>query len=172
MVGRGICYTEGLLLYLAPSSGRLTLMAARITRTLSGLRMRMNGQTSKSSLQLGINGLLIATVVVAATIAIVLYLRKPIRDAKKIQTGDSAQQVHELMGSPETVFNTDAELRQSVLAPMSFVFTDTGNTMSDVPVSKLPIVEDRAEWFPVGPTAGHLVYYNDGGVQIVFWGGT
>ena len=34
---RDRCYTQGLLLYLAPSSGRPTLMAARITRTLSCL---------------------------------------------------------------------------------------------------------------------------------------
>ena len=132
----------------------------------------MNRQGSKSLLQIGITGLLIATVVVAAMIASVRYLRKPIRDAKKIQTGDSAQRVHELMGSPEIVFETDAELRQSDLAPMSFVFSDTDNTMSDVPVSQLPVVNNRAEWFPMGPTAGHLVCYNDDGVVIVFWGGT
>ena len=55
---------------------------------------------------------------------------------------------------------------------MSFVFTDTGNTMSDVPVTKLPVVPDRAEWFEYTPTAGHLVYYNDDRVEIVLWGGT
>ena len=35
MAGRDQCYTQGLVFYLAPSSGRLILMAARITRTLS-----------------------------------------------------------------------------------------------------------------------------------------
>ena len=35
LAGHGICYTQGLILYLAPSSGRPALMAARITRTLS-----------------------------------------------------------------------------------------------------------------------------------------
>ena len=35
MAGRDRCYTEGFIFYLAPSSGRPTLMAARITRTLS-----------------------------------------------------------------------------------------------------------------------------------------
>ena len=37
LVGRGIGYTQGLMFYLAPSSGRPIRMAARITRTLSGL---------------------------------------------------------------------------------------------------------------------------------------
>ena len=37
-VGRDRCYTEGLIFYLAPSSGRPTLMAARITRTLFRLK--------------------------------------------------------------------------------------------------------------------------------------
>ena len=35
MAGRDRCYTEGLIFYLAPSSGRQTGFAARITRTLS-----------------------------------------------------------------------------------------------------------------------------------------
>ena len=39
LVGRGICHTQGLIFYLAPSSGRHTLMAARITRTLYGFEM-------------------------------------------------------------------------------------------------------------------------------------
>ena len=133
---------------------------------------RMAERRPKSPLQFGVAGLLIATTVVAAMIWSISYLRKPIRDARKIKPGDSTQRVHELMGSPGIVFETDAELRQSDLAPMSFVFTDTGNTMSDVTVSQLPVVNNRAEWFPMGPTAGHLVYYNDDGVQIVFWGGT
>ena len=132
----------------------------------------MNRQGPKSSLQYGVITLLLATVVVAALLTAFLYLRKPIRDAKKIKPGDSAQRVHQLLGSPKTVFETDAELRQSELSPMSFVFKDTGNTMSDVPVSRLPVVNNHAEWFPIGPTAGHLVYYNDEGVEIVFLGGT
>ena len=80
--------------------------------------------------------------------------------------------MHQLLGQPETTFESDAELRQSDLVPMSFVFTDTTNTTSDVPVSQLPMVSNRAEWFPIGPTAGHLVYYDEDGVEIVFWGGT
>ena len=133
---------------------------------------RMNSQASKSSLRIGTRGLLIATVVVAVLLSTILYVQKPIRDAQKIRLGDSAQRVHQLLGPPENAFESDAELRQSDLVPMSFVFTDTTNTMSDVPVSQLPMVSYRAEWFPMGPTAGHLVYYNDDGVEIVFWGGT
>ncbi|MFT7631886.1 MAG: hypothetical protein ACI87E_002926, partial [Mariniblastus sp.] len=133
---------------------------------------RMNSQASKSSLRFGTRGLLIATVVVAVLISTILYVRKPIRDARKIRLGDSAQRVHQLLGPPGTAFESDAELRQSDLVPMSFVFTDTTNTMSDVLASQLPMVNYRAEWFPMGSTAGHLVYYNKDGVEIVFWGGT
>ena len=133
---------------------------------------RMNSQASKSSLRIGTRGLLIATVVVAVLISCILYLQRPIRNARKIRPGDSPQRVHRLLGQPETTFKSDAELRQSDLVPMSFVFTDTTNTMSDVPVSQLPMVSNRAEWFPMGPTAGHLVYYDEDGVEVVFWGGT
>ena len=40
LVGRGICYTQGLVFYLAPFSGRQTLMAARITWTLCALAQK------------------------------------------------------------------------------------------------------------------------------------
>lgn len=125
-----------------------------------------------NSFRFDIRTLFIAAAVVAGLLATVYYLRKPIRDAKQIQKGDTGDRVHQLLGAPTTVFETDAGLRRSELGPMSFVFTDTGNTMPDVPVTKLPIVTDRAEWFEYTPTAGHLVYYNDDRVEIVFWGGT
>ena len=131
----------------------------------------MDSQPS-NSFRFGIRILFIATALVAGLFATVHYLRKPIRDAKHIQQGDTVDRVHQLLGSPTTVFETDAALRRSEFGPMSFVFTDTGNTMSDVPVTKLPVVTDRAEWFEYTPAAGHLVYYNDGRVEIVFWGGT
>ena len=127
----------------------------------------MNSQPSKSSLRIGTRGLFI-TVVVAVLIACILYLQRPIRNARKIRPGDSPQRAHRLLGQPETTFKSDAELRQSDLVPMSFVFTDTTNTMSDVPVSQLPMVSNRAEWFPTGPTAGHLVYYDEDGVEVFF----
>ena len=132
----------------------------------------VNSQPSQSSLRIGTRGLFIATVVAAVLISCFLYVLRPIRNARKIRLGDSAQRVHQLLGQPETTFESDAELRQSDLVPMSFVFTDTTNTTSDVPVSQLPMVSNRAEWFPIGPTAGHLVYYDEDGVEIVFWGGT
>ena len=42
MVGRGICYTQGLILYIALLFGRQTLMAARITWTLSDLEANLS----------------------------------------------------------------------------------------------------------------------------------
>ncbi|MDC0294383.1 hypothetical protein OAU26_08930 [Mariniblastus sp.] len=132
----------------------------------------MNSQPPKSSLRIGTHGLLIATVVIAVLISWFLYVQRPIRNARKIRPGDSVQRVYQLLGQPESTFESDAELRQSDLVPMSFVFTDTTNTTSDVAVSQLPMVSNRAEWFPIGPTAGHLVYYDEDGVEIVFWGGT
>ena len=119
-----------------------------------------------------ITALLVAATLFVGVFAAVHYLRSPIRDAMQIQQGDTVDRVHQLLGAPTTVFETDADLRRSELGPMSFVFTDTGNTMSDVPVTKLPVVNGRAEWFEYTTTAGHLVYYNEEGVEVVFWGGT
>lgn len=121
---------------------------------------------------IGIPILFIATAVVVGLLATVYSLRKPIRDAKQIQQGDPVDRVHQWLGAPTAVFETDAALRRSEFGPMSFVFTDTGNTMPDVPVAKLPVVTGRTEWFEYAPTAGHLVYYIDDRVEIVFWGGT
>jgi len=131
----------------------------------------MNLKTS-NSFRFGIRTLIIATALVAGLLATVYSLRKPIRDAKQIQQGDTVDRVHQLLGTPTTVFETDPALRRSEFGPKSFVFTDTGNTVSDAPVTKLPVVSDRAEWFEYTPTAGHLVYFNDDRVEIVFWGGT
>ena len=69
---------------------------------------------------------------------------------------------------PQFVFNSDAELRGSILRPMSFVFSDTRDTVFDLPISKLPAVKNYAEWFEYTPTAGHLVYYGDDGVEVVY----
>jgi hypothetical protein len=100
-----------------------------------------------------------------------LYLlRAPIRNAAKIEPGDTAERVHELLGEPNAVFHSTAELRASYLGPMSYVFTDrAGHT--GIPVEQLPPVATRAEWFEYA-SAGHLVYYDDNGVTDVLWGGT
>ena len=126
----------------------------------------------KSPFQFGISALLIATAVCSVLVGGIVYLRKPISDARQIQTGDSPDRVRELLGDPTTVFNSDAELRGSILRPMSFVFSDTRDTVFDLPVSKLPPVKKYAEWFEYTPTAGHLVYYDENGVETVYWGGT
>jgi hypothetical protein len=125
-----------------------------------------------NSWHLGSKALILASALLVGLLATAHHLRKPIRDAKKIQQGDGVDRVHRLLGSPTTVFETDAELRRSELEPMSFVFTDTGNNLSDVPVAELPVVTGRAEWFEYTPTAGHLVFFKDDHVEIVFWGGT
>ncbi len=121
---------------------------------------------------IGITILCVAIAVIGGLVGTVYSLRKPIRDAKQIQQGDTTGRVHQVLGTPTTVFATDAELRRSKLGPMSFAFTDTGDSMSDVPVTELPVVTGRAEWFEYAPTAGHLVYYTDDQVELVFWGGT
>ena len=70
------------------------------------------------------------------------------------------------------MFESDADLRRSELGTNSFVFADTTDAIPDVSVAELPVVTVRAEWFEYTATAGHLVYYNDEGVEVVFWGGT
>ena len=120
----------------------------------------------------GIRALFVATAVILALLAPVVYLRAPIRSAKQIKQGDTVDRVHQLLGAPTTVFETDADLRRSELGTNSFVFADTTNTVSEVSVAELPVVTGRAEWFEYTATAGHLVYYNDERVEIVFWGGT
>ena len=132
----------------------------------------METQSKRPSVQFSIKGLLIAFVVVAVLVSVACYLTKSVRGARKIQTGDSSARVRELLGSPTEVFYSDAEMRTSILGPMSYVFSDVNGKISEVPVSKLPVVAARAEWFEYTPTAGHLVYYDEQGVQVVFWGGT
>ena len=132
----------------------------------------MESQFKRSPIQFRINALLIATVIVALLATGVHYLRKPIRDGRQIRTGDSSSQVHELLGTPTLVFNSDVEMRASYLTSKSFVFSDTHKKLSSVPVPKLPLVTTYAEWFEYTSTAGHLVYYDEYGVEFVFWGGT
>ena len=64
-----------------------------------------------------ITALLVATPLVVGVFAAVHYLRSPIRDAKQIQQGDTVDRVHQLLGAPTTVFETDADLRRSDLGP-------------------------------------------------------
>lgn len=119
-----------------------------------------------------ITALLVAATLFVVVFAVVHYLRKPIRGAKQIQQGDTIDRVHQLLGAPTTVFETDADLRRSELGTNSFVFADTTDTVPEVSVAELPVVTGRAEWFEYTATAGHLVYYNDDGVEVVFWGST
>ena len=84
--------------------------------------------------------MLIAISAVAVIIAVVVFLRNPPARVRQVRIGDSPRRVHELLGPPQTIFASDAELRQSDLVPMSFVFEDIRNTMSDVPASRLPVV--------------------------------
>jgi hypothetical protein len=100
----------------------------------------------------------------------VYLIRTPIRNASKIKPGDSAAQVHELLGEPDEVFATTEQLRTSYLGPMSYVFTERDGR-SGIALDDLPPVVTRAEWFEYG-SAGHLVYYNEQGVVDVLWGGT
>lgn len=100
----------------------------------------------------------------------ILVLRSPIRTAAKIHPGDSASDVHKLLGKPEAIFKTTEELRSSYLRPMSYVFTERSGG-AEILIDELPAVVGRAEWFGYS-SAGHLVYYNDNGVTEVFWGGT
>ena len=68
MVGRGICYTLGSIFYFAPSSGRHTLMAARITRTLSALKInetRASMEEPKLKASFNISTLLLLTTLIA-----------------------------------------------------------------------------------------------------------
>jgi len=123
-------------------------------------------------MRFGRTALLAATVLLAGLFAVDHYLRKPIRAAKQIQPGDRVERVHELLGSPTAVFETDAELRRSALGPRSFAFTEPGSAGSDVPLAMLPVVTGRAEWFESTPTAGHLVYFEDDRVELVYRGGT
>lgn len=99
------------------------------------------------------------------------FLRAPIRQAAKVQRGDSAAEVHKRLGKPDAVFHTTLELRESYLGPMDYVFTDWSGQKSDLTVDQLPDVKTRAEWFGYS-SAGHLVYYDDTGVIDVYWGGT
>ena len=131
----------------------------------------MKSQTLASA-PLGIRALFVATAVILAFIAPVVYLRAPIRSARQIQQGDTVDRFHQLLGAPTTVFESDADLRRSELGTNSFVFADTTDAIPEVSVGELPVVTVRAEWFEYTATAGHLVYYNDEGVEVVFWGGT
>jgi hypothetical protein len=109
----------------------------------------------------------IGLVVIVATI---YGLRAPIRNAAKIQRGDAAATVHGLMGVPDAVFSTTAEIQGSFLGPGSYVFTDESGRRG-ILLSELPPVITRAEWFEYA-SAGHLVYYDEKGVAEVFWAGT
>lgn len=115
---------------------------------------------------------LVGTTLVAGVFAAVYHSRKTIRDAKRIKHGDTVGRVHQLLGAPTTAFETDADLRRSEFGPSSFVFNDTANTASEVPVTKLPVVTGRAEWTKYASAAVHLVYYDEDGVTVVFWGDT
>jgi hypothetical protein len=113
----------------------------------------------------------VVTLTLCALAAVGIYVaRSPFRNAAKIQRGDSASDVHKLLGEPEAVFKTTEELRSSYLRPMSYVFTDKSGR-SGISVDELPSVVSHAEWFGYA-SAGHLVYYDDNGVTDVFWGGT
>jgi hypothetical protein len=113
----------------------------------------------------------VATIVTLASVAAAVYvLRAPLRNAAKIQRGDAAARVHGLMGEPDAVFLTTAELQSSILGPGSYVFADRSGR-SGIRLDELPPVVTRAEWFEYA-SAGHLVYYDENGVAEVFWGGT
>ena len=88
LVGREICYTEGLILYLAQSSGRQTGFAARITRTLYRLKLDaeypMKNQHSAgrhSSIRLSL-GFLLVVCLIAGPVLAFAYMNWP-RDLYK-----------------------------------------------------------------------------------------
>ncbi len=132
----------------------------------------MESKLENSPIQFDITALLTITAIAALLATGVHYLRKPIRDGKQIRPGNSSAQVHELLGTPTQVFYSNAELRASQLISESFVFSSTDKNQSGVPALHLPFVAAYTEWFEYTPSAGHLVYYDEKGVRIVFWGGT
>jgi hypothetical protein len=106
----------------------------------------------------------------AIVAAVVYVVQAPIRNASRIKVGDDAARVHRLLGPPEAIFETTAELKESYLGPMSFVFSDDIGG-SGMKLDDLPPVAARVEWFEY-ESAGHLVYYDENGVTRVLWGGT
>ena len=101
----------------------------------------------------------------------VYLLRKPQVNAKHIRIGDSIERVHQIMGSPTEVYYSTAELRGSILYPMSYVFRDLAGNQTGIPANELPDVKIRVEWFE-WLSAGTLVYYDENGVTEIYWGGT
>lgn len=114
--------------------------------------------------------LLIATAIIACLMAGLVYLRKPISDAKRIRVGYSLEQVHEVLGAPTTVFKTNSALRASKLNPRLYTFSAARDSIGDLPASRLPAFKCHAEWFQYTSTQGHLVYYDENGVELVYWG--
>ncbi len=92
------------------------------------------------------------------------FARTPIRNAAKIQPGDTSAVVHGLLGSPDRTFDTVHEVQASY---RSYVFKDQSRRT----LAELPSVDNRAECFEFG-SAVHIVYYDEDGVTEVYWGGT
>ena len=120
--------------------------------------------------QFRISSLFIATFGFSVLMAGLVLVRKPIYDAMRIHEGDSFEQVHDVLGDPSIVFNSDAELRASKFTPQNFAFSVVIDAELESPVSKLPAIKRCAEWFKHTQTTGHLVYYDANGVEVVFWG--
>ncbi len=98
------------------------------------------------------------------------FLFSPTYFAAKIEAGDSAARVRQLLGEPALVFETTDELLNSSLRGMSYVFTNSRGR-SGIPIDDLPPIAGSAEWYPYA-SAGHLVYFDENGVVAVYWGGT
>ena len=80
LVGRGICYTQGLIFYFAPFSGRPTLMAARITWTLFDLTTPRWPEMPKESLfQFSLRTLLLGAIVVGSATGLFLHRTQSVR---------------------------------------------------------------------------------------------
>jgi hypothetical protein len=91
----------------------------------------------------------------------------------RIGVGDSRARVIRLLGEPELVFTPEAPVGvDSYLT--SYVFhrlDDKDDKEGTIQPRLLPSVQGEALWFPYA-SAGHLVYFEEGKVTAVYWGGT
>jgi hypothetical protein len=104
--------------------------------------------------------------VLIATLA-VYFMRAHVRAARAINPGDSELTVHELLGEPDAVVDSIANLNDILPPTTSYAF----RTLDRNPIDINTVEFERAEWFDLG-SAGYLVIYDDNGVLQTLWGGT
>lgn len=97
----------------------------------------------------------------------VYFLRSHVRAARAIKPGDSDLTVHELLGEPDAVVNSIANLNRTFPPTTSYVFRTLDRKLIDINTVEF----ERAEWFDLG-SAGYLVIYDENGVSRTIWSGT